>query len=134
MVFGEPGSSATSTTWSNVPLCSVTAMPTFFASDAQSVSISPKYAGSLMYSTLNASLVPAGMPLPHSPAPVPGLAQVLTPPATTFQPCDFSRLPAVVILNGYGFVIALAGLYGDTGTAGTGPYASPPAPWKKAWT
>ena len=38
------------------------------------------------------------------------------------------------MLNGYGFFTALAGLYGDVGTAGTGPYASPPAPWKKALT
>src|ERR1700735_2247892 len=104
MVFGEPGSSATSTTWLNVLLCSVIAMPAVLASDPQSVSISPQIAGSLMYSTLNVSLVPAGMPLPHSPAPVPGLAQVLTPPGTV-----------CVLCGGW------AGLSGDPGAAGPGP-------------
>ena len=52
---------------------------------------------------------------------MPGLAQVLVPPATTLQPCDFSRLAAVLTLNGYGFFSAFSGLYGVAGAAGTGP-------------
>ena len=67
------------------------------------------------------SLVPAGIPAPHSPGPVPGFAQVLVPPGTTFQPWDFSRLPAALTLNGNGFFTAFSGVYGDTGAAGTGP-------------
>src|ERR1039457_1823977 len=51
---------------------------------------------------LNASLVPAGMPAPQSPAAVPGFAQVLVPPGTTFQPLLFRMLAAVDTLKGYG--------------------------------
>jgi hypothetical protein len=36
------------------------------------------------------------------------------------------------MLYGYGLLSAFAGAYGDVGTAGIGPYATPPAPWKKA--
>ena len=63
---------------------------------------------------------------------MPGFAQLLCPPGTTFQPCDFSRLDAALTLYGYGFFSAFSGAYGEVGTEGTGPYASPPAPWKKA--
>jgi hypothetical protein len=54
------------------------------------------------------------------------------PPGTTFQPCDFSRLPAALTLNGNGFFSAFVGVYGVVVAAGIGPYARPPAPWKNA--
>ena len=66
-------------------------------------------------------MVPAGIPAPHWPAPVPGLAQVSVPPGTTFQPWLFSILTAVGTLNGYGFFTAFAGVYGLVGMDGTGP-------------
>ena len=82
--------------------------------------------------TFQASLVPAGMPAPHSPAPVPGLAQVSVPFGTTVQPFAFSRDEAAAGLNGYGLVDAVAGVNGLFGSTGTGPKAWPPAPLKNA--
>ena len=49
---------------------------------------------------LKAILVPAGMPAPHSPAPVPGFAHVSVPFGTTFQPFAFRMLIASEMLNG----------------------------------
>ena len=81
---------------------------------------------------MNASLVAGRDPGAALAGPVPGFAQVLLPPGTTVQPCDFSRLAAALSLYGYGLFSAFAGVYGDVGTEGIGPYARPPAPWKKA--
>ena len=58
----------------------------------------------------HSSFVPAGMPAPHSPAPVPALAQVSVPLGTMFQPLFFSSVSAEVGLNGYGFVVAFDGV------------------------
>src|ERR1035438_1002071 len=48
---------------------------------------------------------------PHWLEPVPGLVQVMTP-LVMVQPCDVNSASAVVRLNGYGFVGALASAAG----------------------
>ena len=65
--------------------------------------------------------VPLGMPAPHWPAPVPGRWHVVVPLGTTFQPWALSSLAAPAMLNGYGLAVALEGVNGLTGAAGTGP-------------
>ena len=61
------------------------------------------------------------MPGPHWFAPEPAFWHTEVPPGLTVQPWFFSRLAAVSTLNGYGFVLALAGAYGLFGSDGTGP-------------
>ena len=50
--------------------------------------------------------VPALMPAPHWPLPVPGLTQVLVPFGVTFQPLSVSSLTAVLGLNGHGPLVS----------------------------
>ena len=69
----------------------------------------------LGYMSVKRSGWPAVMPAPHSPAAVPGRAQVVVPLGTTFQPCAASRIRAAGTLNGYGFTDALAFAYGFAG-------------------
>lgn len=61
------------------------------------------------------------MPAPHSPAPVPGFAQVSVPPALTVQPLARSRLSAEATLYGYGFERSYWVVNGLGGASGTGP-------------
>src|ERR1700719_2661350 len=50
----------------------------------------------LTYWSLKDATWPCLMPAPHSPAPVPGLEQVLTPPGLTLQPSRCSSATAAV--------------------------------------
>jgi hypothetical protein len=55
----------------------------------------------------------------------------------TGQPSGFAGLSVRydhVSVYGNVFFTAFSGVYVVTGAAGTGPYASPPAPWKSALT
>src|ERR1700721_5549 len=104
-------------------------MPAAFASEARS-STCDGIGGGGVEIKLNASLVPAGIPAPHSPEPVPGLAQVSVPFGVTVQPFAFSRLIASDTLNGDGLVAAFDGRNGLLGNAGIGPYAGSPSPLK----
>src|ERR1700684_2489584 len=69
----------------------------------------------------NLNGVPAGIPAPHSPAPVPGLTHVDWPFGTTFQPLAFSSDTALAGLYGYAGLVAFGGAYGDVGANGIGP-------------
>src|SRR5580658_8666331 len=66
----------------------------------------------------NAIGVPAGMPVPHSVAAVPGLTHVVRPPGTTFQPWAVSIETAFAGLYGKAAWPADAGAYGDNGAVG----------------
>ena len=70
--------------------------------------------------TFHSSFVPAGMPAPHSPAPVPGLAQVSVPFGTTLQPLAFSSGRGTAGLNGYGLVTRSPACRGSSGSTGPG--------------
>ena len=71
----------------------------------------------------NAIGVPAGMPAPHSFAAVPGLAHVVRPPGTTFQPWALRIETAFAGLYGKAGLPADAGAYGENGAVGTSVYA-----------
>ena len=75
-------------------------MPTCRATDCRSAMEPSVYGRPLGYMSVNSSGWPALMPAPHSPAGVPGLAHVVTPPGTIFQPCAASRALAAGTLNG----------------------------------
>src|ERR1700730_10122638 len=80
------------------------------------------------YSRLNSSLSPAAMPAPHWLSPVPGVLQVEVPFGVTVQPCEVSRLLALLgsygsVCDGSYFVRKEFG-----GFSSIGPYASVPVP------
>ena len=81
----------------------VTSTPAaFLASDANAYDSSTPVdaADSGWLAQTNLIGVPGGMPAPHSPAPLPALAQVVSPPGLTFQPCAFSVATALLGLYG----------------------------------
>src|ERR1700722_11711146 len=104
-------------------------MPAAFASEARSSTCDGIGGGGVLIK-VKASLAPAGVPAPHSPDPLPALAQVSVPFGVTVQPLAFSKLIASDTLNGYGLVAALDGRNGLLGNAGIGPYAGSPSPLK----
>jgi hypothetical protein len=75
-------------------------IPTSFATDCRSIMAPSVYGRPLGYMSVNVSCWPALMPGPHSSGPVPGLAQLLTPLGTIFQPCAASSARAAGTLNG----------------------------------
>ena len=79
---------------------SVTLMPSVAQEAFMAVNSSVWVAMPDEYCSWNFSGVPAGIPAPQSPLPVPALMQVSVPLGTTFHPLATSR------------ALALAGLYG----------------------
>src|SRR5580700_709829 len=75
----------------------------------------------LTYWRLNEALAPIGTPAPHWPVPVPGLVQVLTPPALTVHPLAWSSDTALLGLYGYGLARSNESTKFEDGLVGTGP-------------
>src|SRR2546421_3353585 len=79
------------------------------------------YTRPVAYSILNCAFWPALMPSPHWPDPVPGLVQVLTPPALTVQPLSVSSFLAADTSYGYGLCFSKSSAKLHGGWIGTGP-------------